>query len=73
MTDAKLTSQEAGALRKVLATLVVRDRTGEVGIIHGAERFVSTQLCLRKADRELLDAAAAKVGLSSVVSLKLCS
>ena len=60
-----LTAQEAEILALVLRKFVVRDRTGEVGIVHGADRFIGTSLCLRKPDRTKLDSAARKLGLSS--------
>ena len=63
MPEVKLTAAEADVLRTVLAALSVKGRTGEVGIIHGADRFVSTQQILKKADREALESAAMKVGL----------
>jgi hypothetical protein len=44
----------------------VRKRTGELGIVHGAGRFVSTQRVFRRADREALDAAARRLGLPGV-------
>lgn len=67
MADLKLTSDEAAVIRAVLSKLTVRTRTGEVGITHGANRFVSTQLCLSKSDRARLGAAAAKLGLKQGV------
>lgn len=66
MPEIKLTAEEAHALRAALSALVVKARTGELGILHGAERFVSTQRIFKKADREALDAAARKLGLSAV-------
>jgi hypothetical protein len=50
----------------VFAHLVVRSRTGELGIVHGAQRFVSTHLCFSKAERETLTGLASKVGSSRV-------
>ena len=34
--------------------------------MHGAERFVSTQRSLKKADREALEAAARRLGLGAI-------
>ena len=62
MSDIELTPEESAVLRAVLSKLSVRERTGEVGIIHGADRFVSTQLILKKSEREKLTAAALKLG-----------
>ena len=63
MAETILTTDEVTVLRAVLAKLTVRSRTGELGIMHGAERFVSTHLCLNKAERKTLAAIASKVGL----------
>jgi len=67
MADARLSPDELALLRAVLGQIVVRRRTGEVGILHGLERFVSTNLCLKKKDQAVLDTAAAKLGLASGV------
>lgn len=64
MTEIKLTPEEAQAVRAALSTLVVRARTGELGVMHGADRFVSTERILKKADREALEAAARKLDLT---------
>jgi hypothetical protein len=66
MTEVMLTPDEAAILRAVLSQIVIRDRTGEVGILHGLERFVSTQLILNKQDRDILILAAKKLGLKAV-------
>ena len=66
MPEAKLTAEEIDALRWVLQTVVVKQRTGEVGIMHGADRFVSTRLVLKQPERGALEAVARKVGLSGV-------
>ena len=63
MPEAKLTPEESQVLRTVLAAISVRTRTGEVGIVHGLERFVSAQVILKKKDLDTLDTAARKVGL----------
>jgi hypothetical protein len=68
MSAVKLTAAEADVLRTVLGTLLVKGRTGELGVLHGADRFVSTQQILRKPDREALDAIARKVGLAGMAS-----
>ena len=60
-----LTAEEAEALAQVLRELVVKDRTGELGVVHGADRFVGTGLCLRKPDRAQLDRVARKLGLNA--------
>jgi hypothetical protein len=60
----KLSDDEVQALLIALATFAIRARTGELGIVHGANRFVSTDSCLRKSDKEALNSAALKMGLS---------
>ena len=65
MADAKLTDEEIRLLRVVLAHLAIKTRTGELGITHGLDRFVSAGVALKKAERETLDATAKKLGLSS--------
>lgn len=67
--DVKLTDEEVKALRAAIGTLVVKGRTGELGITAGMERFVSTGRVLKKSDRETLNAAAKKLGLSSGLSV----
>lgn len=62
MADVKLTSDEVALLRAALSKFVLRERTGEVGVLHGADRFVSTQLILKKPEREVLAGLAAKIG-----------
>ena len=60
--ETKLSKEEAQVLSWVLSKLTVKDRTGEIGIMHGAERFVSTHLCLKKNERAALNSVAAKFG-----------
>jgi hypothetical protein len=50
-----------------MASLVVKSRTGELGILHGIERFVSAQVILNKKDLDILDSMAKKMGLSAGV------
>jgi hypothetical protein len=66
MPEARLTAEEAEAVRAALSTFLVKSRTGELGIMRGPERFVSTDRIFRKKDRELLDAAARKLGLPGI-------
>lgn len=63
MPEARLTSDEIEALKLVLGAIRIRSRTGELGIAHGADRFVSTNICLRKPQRDALNSAFAKLGL----------
>lgn len=69
MPEVKLTTEEAEALCLVLASVAVKQRTGELGIFHGLDRFVSTNRSLRKEQRTALDSAARKLGLADGVSL----
>ena len=63
----KLSSEEVQILRAVFAPMVIRSRTGELGILHGIDRFVSTQVILKKKDLDVLDSVAKKIGLSGGV------
>ena len=70
MSEVKLTSDEAAVLRAALAKLAIRQRTGEIGIMHGADRFVSSQLILNKQEREVLKSVANKIGLGGFMKAK---
>ena len=70
MPEVKLTSEEIAVLRFTLSKFAVRGRTGELGVLHGLDRFVSTQLILKKSDRDALNAIAAKVGLRAINEVK---
>lgn len=61
-----LDGDEAEMLRLILSKVVVEKRTGQIGIVHGAGRFVSTQVALKKDGRALLDRLARKVGLTGI-------
>ena len=62
MSEVRLTPEEAAALRAALSALVVKARTGELGIVHGAGRLVSTQRIFRRPQLDALDAAARRLG-----------
>lgn len=66
MAEVKLRDEEAQVLKATLASLCVKSRTGEVGIVRGADRFVSTDRVFKKPELEALDAAARKLGLSGI-------
>jgi len=68
MSETKLTHDQAQAVRTVLSFLVVRDRTGELGLLHGADRFVSNQRIFKKPEREVLNSLAKKLGLLAGVN-----
>ncbi len=57
--------EEVEILRALLSRLKVRKRTGELGIHHGADRFVGTGMSLRKKELDIADKIASKVGLTS--------
>ena len=64
--DIKLTDDEIKMLRLVLQSVAIRARTGDLGIMHGMNRFVSTNRSFKKEERETLDSAAKKLGLGGV-------
>src|SRR5205085_1231233 len=65
MTDVKLSPEELAVLRSVLGAIVVKTRTGEVGVTHGMDRFVSSMVILRRRERDALDSALKKLGLGN--------
>ncbi|HRH42482.1 MAG TPA: hypothetical protein PKY82_12720 [Pyrinomonadaceae bacterium] len=65
MADVKISSEELELLRVIMSPLVIKSGTGELGINHGMDRFISSQVILKKKDLELLDYLAKKVGLSN--------
>ncbi len=69
MSELRLTGDEANALRAILSTLVLRDRTGERGVLHGLDRFVSTNRTFSKPQREAIESAVRKLGLHSGLPL----
>ncbi|HTJ00039.1 MAG TPA: hypothetical protein VL527_14250 [Dongiaceae bacterium] len=69
MPELKITEDETQALRTILSCLVVRDRTGELGMLHGADRFVSSQRIFTKPERLVIQSLAKKAGLSGGLRL----
>ncbi len=65
MADVKLSSDELQILRTIMANLVIKSRTGELGICHGMSRFVSAQVILKKKELEVIDSLCKKIGLSN--------
>lgn len=63
--EAKLNNEEISVLKVVLKQLTIRSRTGELGIIHGMNRFVSTNQTFKKNELEHLDEIAKKIGLAN--------
>ena len=69
MIEVKLTEDETQALKAILSRLVLRDRTGELGLIHGADRFVGSQRTFTKPERAAIQSLAKKAGLDSGLPL----
>ena len=66
MPGISVSEDEAAQLRSVLSVMVLRERTGEIGIMHGMDRFVSTHVCKKKKEIESLDAVAQRCGLAGI-------
>ena len=64
--EAKLNAEEINALRLALSAIVIKERTGEFGILHGMDRFVSAQVILKKPARAALDSVMRKTGAASI-------
>lgn len=60
-----MNNEEISVLKAVLKQLTIRSRTGELGIIHGMDRFVSTHQTFKKNELEHLDQFAQKIGLAN--------
>ena len=58
-----LNDPESKILARAVRHFVVRSRTGELGITHGADRFVSTNDCFKKTDLDQLESALRKLGI----------
>ena len=65
----KFDEQELQMIALVLSKIAVKDRTGEFGLIHGANRFVSTNVPLKKAERQKLSSACRKLGIKEPSSV----
>ena len=63
--EVRLTENEAEMLKLVLSEIVIQGRTGQVGIMHGADRFVSLHVALKKQGRGILSSAFRKLGISN--------
>jgi hypothetical protein len=68
MAEVKLTAQEAAVLAALLRKIVVRDRTGDVGVVHGMDRFVAAELILKKRERADLDTVTRKLGIGAAIA-----
>ena len=62
-----LNSEETHMLIRTLRHFVLKKRTGEIGIIHGQDRFVSTQMCLKKNEIKNLNSAFKKLGIGDEI------
>lgn len=71
MAELNVSEDETQALRAILSCLVVRDRTGEPGLPHGADRVVSSQRTFTKPERAVIESLAKKAGLDSDLPLYL--
>lgn len=60
--EARLDDTELNLLKNILSLIVVKQRTGEVGILHGLNRFVSANYCLKKKDINTLKQIIDKLG-----------
>ena len=67
--DIKLTQEEIDTVRLILSKLCIRRRTGELGILHGMDRFVSLQIILKKPAIEVLENVAKKTGLNEITQI----
>lgn len=69
MKEVKLSEDEYQAIQTALRELVVKGWTGELGMMHGANRFISTNICLKKQHRAIFDSACRKFGLGSGIRI----
>ena len=67
--EIKLTQEEVDTLKPIISKLCIRRRTGELGILHGLDRFVSLQIILKKLNIEVLENIAKKVGLNEITKV----
>lgn len=63
--EVKLTEDEIEVLKLALSEVVIQNRTGQIGILHGANRFVSMNIALKKQGRNALGSAYKKLGINS--------
>jgi len=66
MPSVSLSEEELKELKTVLSTIHLKERTGEIGILHGLDRFVSAKIILKKKEVEALDAIAKRCGLAGL-------
>jgi len=63
--EVRLTEEEKEVLKWILEEIVIKDRTGSIGIMHGADRFVSMSFTMRKPTRIVLNSVYRKLGLAN--------
>jgi len=63
--EVRLTEEEKEVLKWILEEIVIKDRTGAIGIMHGADRFVSMSFTMRKPSRIVLNSVYRKFGLAN--------
>ena len=59
------TSEENEILKILLSQFVIKKRSGEIGIMHGADRFITTNLSIKKSEKVILNSAFKKLGIHS--------
>jgi len=62
-----LDNQEQELLAAVMQQFVIKTNTGQLGIVHGAERFISTSIVLKKPQLKVLDQIYAKLSTEDEV------
>jgi len=64
MSEHTLRAEEVEALRVLLAAIAV-DKHGEIGVVHGPDRFVTSRHGLKASQVETLNSLARKVGIGT--------
>jgi len=62
----KLNTAEIETLQTLFNQIVIKRRTGEFGIMHGMDRFVSTNKTFRKQHIDTLDSIVSKLGMNEI-------
>ena len=60
-----LSTEESEIIKTLISSFTLRKRTGEIGIMHGLERFISTHKTFKKQKVDTLDAVFKKFGLTN--------
>ena len=66
--EIKLNKAESEILKVMLSQIKIKKRTGKIGITHGMNRFVSTNVILKKDHVKTLDDLARKTGLNNGIN-----